>query len=245
MPKHTIGRTWEPEPPKPTPSALWQDKAERFTEYCMGELQGNSEALSWLQSERGLSLETIRASLGWNHRDLFLDREAWGLSPEISTKTGQQKKLWLPAGLTIPFCPGAVVLRLRVRRSEPPAKGSRYIAVSGSYMGAMVHWQDQQAVCVVESELDALLVHQECSDLIGTIGLGSAQLKPDAELHNRLLNAKTILCSLDSDAPGAKSVSFWRKYPGFKRWMAIRGKDCTEQMRAGIPVRTWVQAALS
>jgi hypothetical protein len=44
---------------------------------------------------------------------------------------------------------------------------------------------------------------------------------------------------------GAKAVAFWRQYPGFKRWMAIKGKDATEQMRAGIPVRLWIEAGLT
>jgi hypothetical protein len=245
MPERTARRTWEPEPPKPTPSAIWQDKAERFTLMCQQQLHANTRALEWLKSERGLSDETIKtARLGWNPVDVFQSREAWDLSSEISQKTGQQKKLWIAQGLVVPFCLDAVVLRIRIRRSEPPMKGNRYVVASGSYMGQMVHWTDQQAVVIVESELDAILINQECSDLIGAVALGSAALKPDIQLHQRLMNAKTVLCSLDSDAPGAKAVSFWRRYPGYKRWPAIKGKDATEQMRAGVPVKLWIQAGL-
>ena len=246
LPERTVRRTWEPEPAKPTPGAAWQDKANAFVSHCSEQLARNTEALTWLQSERGLTLKTIQDSrLGWNAKDLFLDRTAWGLPPEVSAKTGQQKKLWIAQGLVIPFCLEKSVVRIRIRRSEPPEKGSRYILFSGSYSGAMVHWTDQQAVMVVESELDCLLVSQECGDLVGAVAVGSAALKPDTLLHERLMNAKTVLCALDSDAPGAKAVAFWRQYPGFKRWMSIRGKDATEQWRAGIAVRTWVQAGLT
>lgn len=246
MPERTTRQVWTPEPAKALPLELWQDKARAFMVHCSEQLERNTEALSWLQEERGLTMETISASrLGWNAKDLFLDREEWGLPSEISQKTGQQKKLWIAAGLTIPFCLAKSVVRLRVRRSKSPEKGSRYILVSGSFTGAMTLWQDQQAVAIVESELDGLLVSQEAGDLIGTIGLGSAALKPDSELHERLMKAKTVLCSLDSDAPGAKAVRFWRQYPGYRRWMAIRGKDVTEQWKAGIEVRTWVQAGLT
>ena len=245
MPERTIIRSWTPEPQKTAPGAAWQDKSEGFTLMCQQSLERNSEAMAWLNDERGLSLETIKtARLGWNPVDVFQSREAWGLPSEISQKTGQQKKLWIAAGLVIPLCPDAVV-RLRVRRSEPPEKGSRYIAVSGSNMQPMTLWTDQQAVVILESELDALLVHQEAGDLVGVVGLGSAQLKPDAELHERLMAAKRVLCALDADDPGAKAAIFWKQYPGFKRWMSIRGKDCTEQWRAGIAVRLWIEAALS
>ena len=236
MPDRTIRRSWTPEPAKALPVAIWQDKAEAFTLTCQRQLQGNTEALTWLHAERGLSLKTIIDSrLGWNHRDLFLDRTAWGLP--------SGKMLYFPQGLVIP-CLEKSVVRVRIRRSEPPEKGSRYVVVSGSFMGPMVLCQDQKAVCVVESELDCLLINQECSDLIGVVALGSAAIKPDAEIHNRLMKAKTVLCSLDADAPGAKAAGFWKQYPGFKRWMAIKGKDATEQLKAGIPVKLWVQAGL-
>ncbi|MEI6261106.1 MAG: primase-helicase zinc-binding domain-containing protein [Deltaproteobacteria bacterium] len=237
MPDRATRRSWTPAPAKALPVALWQSKANAFVVTCSERLERNTDALSWLQSERGLNPETVKASkLGWNARDVYQSRESWGLPPG--------KKLWLPKGLTIPNYTGDAVTRIRIRRSEPPAKGSRYIVASGSYMGPMVHWQDQDAVCVVESELDGLLVHQECSDIVGVVSLGSAALKPDSELHERLMNAKTVLCSLDADAAGVKAVGFWRRYAGFKRWPVIRGKDICEQMRAGVPVRVWVQAGL-
>jgi len=237
MPERAIRRTWTPEPAKALPVGVWQDKANAFVSHCSEQLARNTEALAWLQSERGLTLETIRASrLGWNPKDIFQSREAWGLPPG--------KMLYFPQGLIIP-CLGKSVTRIRIRRSESPPGENRYRNVSGSSMGPMVHWTNQDTVVIVESELDCLLISQEASDLIGVVALGSAALKPDSELHERLMNAKTVLCALDSDAPGAKAVGFWRQYGGYRRWMAIRGKDCTEQMRAGIPVRTWVQAALS
>lgn len=246
MPDRTIRRSWTPAMAKALPDALWQEKARAFTFACQEQLQGNSEAMAWLHAERGLSDETIRASrLGWNHRDLFLDRTAWGLPSEISQKTGKAKKLWIAQGLVIPFCLDAVVLRIRIRRGESPPDESRYRNVSGSNMQPMTLWADQQAVVVVESELDCLLINQEAGELVGTVALGSAAMKPDSELHRRLMASKMVLVSLDSDAPGAKSVAFWRRYPGFKRWPAIKGKDVTEQWKAGIPVRTWIQAGLT
>jgi hypothetical protein len=238
MPERTVQRTWEPEPQKTAPGAAWQDKSEGFTLMCQQSLERNSEAMAWLNDERGLSLETIKtARLGWNPVDVFQSREAWGLPPG--------KKLYFPKGLVIPLCLANAVVRLRIRRSAVPPGENRYRNVAGSYMGPTVYWTDQDTVAIVESELDAILLMQECSDSIGVVALGSAALKPDATLHERLMKAKRVLCALDSDPAGAKAVGFWRQYPGFKRWMSIRGKDCTEQMRAGIPVRAWIEAGLT
>jgi len=242
---HTIRRSWTPAPAKALPSALWQSKAQAIVVHCSEQLQGNSGALKWLNDERGLTDETIRASrLGWNSKDLYLNRSEWGLSSEISQKTGKSKKLWIPQGLVIPYHQGKSIARIRVRRSEPPKNGNRYIIASGSNMQPMALWADQNAVMVVESELDAILINQEAGDLIGVIALGSSAIKPDSQLDERLMNASRILCALDNDEAGIKAVSFWRRYPGYKRWPSIKGKDCTEQMKFGVPVRMWIEAGL-
>lgn len=240
MPEKII-RVWTPAMAKTLPDVLWKSKAETFIIACQEQLQGNTEALSWLHDERGLSDETIRASrLGLNPKDLYLDRESWGLSPVINPETGKAKRLWIPKGLCIPN-DGT---RIRIRRSEPPAKGNKYIVCSGSNMQPMALWADQKTVMIVESELDCLLINQEAGELVGTVALGSAAIKPDAELHNRLMKAKMVLCSLDADVPGANAVGFWKQYRGFKRWPVIRGKDATEQMKAGIAVKLWIEAGL-
>jgi len=188
-----------------------------------------------------LTDETIMASrLGWNSKNLYLNRSEWGLSSEISQKTGKEKKLWIAQGLVIPDGD----TRIRIRRSEPPPDESRYRNVSGSSMKPMVQWQDQQAVVILESELDGLLVQQECSDIVGVVSLGSAALKPDSELHQRLMKSKMVLVSLDADTPGAKAAIFWKQYPGYRRWLTVRGKDACEQKKAGVPVRAWIEAGL-
>jgi len=241
------GNRTRPEPPRAAPPTAWQEKGKSFMSYCAEQLKRNTRAMTWLQAERGLNPETIRAAgLGWNSRDLYQDRAEWGLPPEISSRTGKAKRIWFPKGLIIPLIDSVGnITRLRIRRSEP-GDGDRYILASGSDgKRAMCLWTDQRAVAVFESELDGLLVKQEAGELIGVIGLGSAAIKPDSELHGRLMNSEKVLCCLDSDNPGSKAAwGHWRNYPGFKRWPAIKGKDATEQWRAGIPVREWIEAGL-
>ncbi|MFH0730752.1 MAG: primase-helicase zinc-binding domain-containing protein [Pseudomonadota bacterium] len=243
---HQQGRTWQPAAPGPPPPAAWQKKARAFVDHCAGQLERSSEGMEWLRTERGLSVETIRKSgMGWNNQDKWESRSGWGLPEEISRATGKPKKVWLPAGLTIPFCLEDQLHRIRIRRREP-GTGEKYILAGGSDgKRAMTFWQDQRAVAVFESELDGLLVQQEAGDLCGVVSLGSAAMKPDSELHGRLMKAERVLVCLDSDEPGARAAwGHWRNYPGFKRWPAIKGKDATEQWRAGIPVKQWIEAGL-
>ena len=241
---HRQPAAWQPEPPAAAPGAAWQGRARAFLSYTQRALASNQAAIDWLKAERGLTLETIRAAgLGWNPKDVFDSRESWGL-PDETGKNGRTKKQWLPSGLIIPYFHGGQLHRIRIRRSEP-GQGSRYIMVSGSARRAMSLWADQPGVAIVESELDAILMQQETGDIIGVIALGSAQMKPDAELHARLMAAKKLLCCLDTDDAGGKAAwGHWRKYPGFQRWPPVRGKDPCEMLKAGTSIKAWLHAGL-
>jgi DNA primase len=236
--------TWQPTARQAAPKDVWQDRAKAFLLSCHKRLTESQDKLNWLQSERGLTLDTIqRFGIGFNDTDRFERRELWGLSSEIKAN-GKPKKQWIPAGLTIPYCQNTEVIRIRIRRTKADEYG-RYIVISGSSSHAMTLWTDQKSVAVVESELDGILMNQDAGDIVGVIAMGSAQAKPDSELHARLMKAERVLVCLDSDQAGAKAAfGHWTQYPGFKRWPTIQGKDVTEQMLAGIPVRQWIQAAL-
>jgi DNA primase len=235
---------WTPAQRQTAPKDIWQDRGKAFLLSCHERLNESPDILNWLHDERGLTVETIqRFGLGFNDIERYERRELWGLSSETK-ENGKPKKQWIPAGLTIPYCENSNVLRIRIRREKADEYG-RYIVVSGSSMQAMTLWQDQQSVAIVESELDAILMNQDAGDIVGVVALGSAQAKPDAELHHRLMNVKTILCCLDADDAGAKaSWGHWTRYPGFKRWPTIAGKDVCEQWQAGIPVKQWINAGL-
>jgi len=237
---------WQPDPPKPSPSDTWQFRALAFVARCVDQLKDNPNIMTWLRASRGLTDETIKAArLGWNPTDIYEDREAWGLEPETNNQTGKQKKLWMPAGLVIPLHDKTSnIIRLRIRKHEPK-DGARYVVVSGSRMAPMIFWLEQQTtVCIVESELDGLLVHQQAGDIVAVVALGSAQTKPDSVLHQRLIHAKRILCALDYDSAGARSSKFYNRYSGYHRWPSCSGKDIADMFEAGAPIRLWIKAGL-
>ena len=226
------------------PCDQWAQKAGQFVTWAEQQLwntdQGR-EALSWLHG-RGLTEGTVKAfRLGWNSQSWFQKREAWGL-PAVLRENGKPKKLWLPLGLVIPKIAGDRVDRIRVRQ---PDGDPRYYLVPGSDTGPLVI-PGGPACVVVESELDAILLHQEAGDLAAVVALGSVSMRPDRGAAAILYEAGTILLALDADDPGAKSAwGWWREhFPKAKRWPTIQGKDPSEARQNGLDLRDWVMAGL-
>ena len=100
---------------------------------------------------------------------------------------------------------------------------------------------------VVESELDALLLHQEAGDLVNVVSLGNAQTRPDQQAADLLNQSRLILVALDADQAGATESWRWWKdhYPQAHRWPPIQGKDPGEMLAAGVNLKAWVQAGLA
>jgi hypothetical protein len=238
---------WTPKDAQ-VPPPVWREKAAKLIEWAERYLwsPAGAEALEWLRGERFLSDKTIRgARLGWLPQDFYRDRAEWGL-PEALSDKGRPKKVWLPSGLVIPLIRDGEVHRVRIRRPEP-GDGPRYVLLSGSSSAPMVLGEGREVFVVVESEMDVLLVHQECSDLVGCIAMGSASNRPDARTTELLRGAQSILVALDGDSAGAREA--WRWWPEnfsrVKRLPPVSGKDPTEMRAAGLDLRAWIGARLS
>ena len=100
---------------------------------------------------------------------------------------------------------------------------------------------------VVEAELDAILLNQEAGDLVTSVALGSANVRPDTKTNKILKAAKHIIVALDADPAGAReSWGFWIKtFSNAERWPVPGGKDPTEAFQAGIDIKAWVKGVLS
>lgn len=238
-----IRHRWEPQPRQETPSELWQKQAGMILKWSQGILWDEHyvKVREWLLNERGLTEETVKqAGLGCIPQDYYADRESWGL-PESFNEQGKNTKLWLPVGLVIPCFNDGQLIRIRIRRNNPSDDDGKYYIVPGSSMTPMMLGN---SICfiLVESELDAILLHQEAGDLIMAIALGSSDTKPDRVLYERLKQANKILVSLDSDEAGATSTwKFWMKhFSQASRWPVIKGKDPTEAFLNGLNLRKWI-----
>ena len=158
------------------PNETWQDQAQKLITYTEKELEKNKGIKRWL-TDRGINAQTIRESrLGWNPKSISYQRSEWGL-PEKLNPDGKEIKLWIPVGLLIPYIKDNIIKRIRVRRTNST---NRYYTVPGSSAEMMILGNSRDHIIIVESELDAMLIHQEAGDIVTTIALGSAQARPDA-----------------------------------------------------------------
>lgn len=238
---------WEPTAHE-GPAEIWQKKAMAFVTWSFEQLFDNQKELDWLMS-RGIREESIaRYALGWNPgdegKDLFRAREAWGLSKKVK-ENGRARALWLPIGMVIPSLINGRLQRIRIRRPEPKVMGPKYYVVPGSSMGTMVLEPERKTHMVVESELDAILIAQEATDLTGAVAVGSASTKPDDNATRVLKSSLQILVALDFDGAGAKAWPWWKEnFPDCERWPVPKGKDPGEAFQKGIDLREWIKAGL-
>lgn len=228
------------------PPLSWRRQAAEFIEKVHSMLMSAKGARmrSWL-AERGINRRSIiKTRLGINPVDPYSNRSAWGLQEEVNEITGNPQAIWIPAGLVIGCHVSGDPIRIRVRRNE--TKGGRYVTVSGSGKQPM-RLGGLNRLIIVESDLDAILISQMAGDLVSVIALGSVSIRPDAETHDLLRSAETILLSLDYDEAGKRNATWWeRQYgPKIKLWPVPIGKDPGEAYQAGVDLRTWVRIGLA
>lgn len=234
------------EPPK-----AWQDKALAFVEWAQKQLKRSSNAMETLL-QRGLNESTINHfKLGCvdsstnAHKDLYTPREDWGL-PREHKEDGKIRMLWLPTGLLIPTISNSgSILKLKVRRQQWQKEDTlpKYVEISGSMQCPSVFGVTELGVVVVvESELDALLIHQNTKDLCFCIALGGVTKKPDLKCDQMLRETELILWCLDNDEAGKNAAFWWRKtYPHLKFWPAPVGKSPGDAFKNhGVNLRDWI-----
>ena len=99
---------------------------------------------------------------------------------------------------------------------------------------------------LVESILDAVLVWHEARNVAAAVALTGATKKPDAGSAAFLRAAPLILWSLDFDEAGTKAWAWWREiFPGVMAWPCAVGKDPGDMLKAGVPIRLWVEAGIA
>ena len=215
----------------------WREMALRFAKWAHTQLLENRNVLAFLRKERGLSNDTVNAhGIGWNPSDSYMDRGERGIPPH------ENKKIWLPKGIVIPCYKAGIVQRIRIKTGK---KEIPYYVLPGGSSQSMVLNAGMSIYVVVESELDALLLSQECKDR-GIIALGSAQTRPDEHTEKLLREADLVLVALDADAPGTKEA--WQWWPSHftraRRWPPVDAKDPCDMWKKGINLSQWIYAAI-
>lgn len=221
------------------PSAAWQARARTIIAEAQAVLWSDvgARALRYLRQWRHLTDATIRAAqLGYIPMDKIEPAARWGLGGKaVSVQTG----------ILIPHLVADAVWMLKIRR--PTGSIPKYTQPRGGKTA--LYGADQLAsrdvLVFTEGEFDALLLRQECGDLVDVVTLGSATAPLGGRWLTHLLPARQILAAYDLDAAGAKGAP---KLAAFSaRVQVVRpvgANDLTDMVSAGGNLRAWVEYQL-
>lgn len=224
---------------------LWSEKAASFFKLAEQYRAQNQKVIDWLMRERGFSLTTIEhAGFGWIPEGGYMLCEDWGIPRQSDEQ--HSKYFTIPSGLSIPKLNLGKLTGVKIRRFDSGAD-HRYHLVKGSETKPMVLSGNPDVLFVVESELDAWLIHQEAGDLCTAVAMGSCTCRPDDYLEAMIEKAKLVFVAFDSDEYGALNWPWWQeRYKNARRWIIPPryGKDPGEALKRGLSIRDWVLAAL-
>lgn len=241
-----------PSCPLNPPGPSWQAAARAFVETSQKLLwqPAGRAGLDYLHG-RGFASETIRAAgLGYNPGDSHESPAKWGLESRQDLKA-----VWLPGpGIVIPWLIGGDYWRVNIRLLQPrlikddAGKETRVAKIgpagwaNGFFAADSVN--PGQPVILCEGELDALTITQEAGNLIAAAATGGTEMSRRDKWIARLAAAPLVLVAFDAESAGDKAARFWLKtLPHARRWRPL-AKDVNDMHRAGLGIRSWIEAGL-
>jgi DNA primase len=237
--------------PQP-PAQSWRARAGQFIAWAEANLDKHPGALAYLENERGLSPETIRAfRLGYNPENLYDDPIRWGLDG---------KKIWLPRGIVIPGFWQKEPSYVKIRRplagdvlgeyigTWTPKDGLADVKFGGPRGGVSCLFRLEllghlPVLFLVEGEWDAMLVWEYAPDLCDAATLGGAGSKLDLLDLSLLTRYAAIIAVYDDDAAGDKGRAYLaelqKRTPRLKTIMPL-AHDLTDYWKSGGDLRKWI-----
>ncbi len=224
------------------PCKKWMDSASAFTYRAERYLWSDKgeRALNYLQQGRGLSADTIRNARlgfcpGWYSESL----QNWGLS---INETLEEEEIKIPEGIILPWFVEGKVWKLSVRR---PDKSYFQCLGSSDCLFNTDSMQPGMTVMLLESEIDALSVHQCAGDIIASVATGGTSKGQTLRWVNQLKQAPGLLIGFDADEAGnAGNASWLKKIPQALRWMPWHHDVNQMLIEFDGLVRTWVEMGL-
>jgi DNA primase len=213
-----------------SPGQDWQDRTHTSILSAAAALyseQGQT-ALQYLHG-RGLTDETIKkAKLGYAIR----------FHPKLQRDV---------ACIVFPWYENGLLWRVQFRTIEAVKQDERYFLLGGSsnsslYLADSLNLQRSLTV-LVEGEIDALTLAQECSDICNVVATGSTTGSRTIKSVLRLAHCGVVLVSFDNEEKGNANAQYWLA----RLDNAIRYRplihDVNAMHTAGLSVRSWIVAA--
>ena len=234
---------------------------EAWKRFALGEIEAGEELLAkspdvmaWLRERRGLNEETVRKiRLGLVKDFPWIRRDRCGLRSYQKPDGKWVKSLKIPDGILIRWtAPGEGTVGLQVRCWE--STYGRYRSIEGSRLEASIVSflppARTDVVILVESTLDAALIHQETA--IPVVALGGINAPIGAAVWETIEAAAIVLLLMDNDPAGRKAAkelkaTFPNAYPCFVPEDADGDgpKDITDAWRErGLVVDKFITAAI-
>lgn len=196
-PARKVEELRKPVKPGGPPPAEWQAVAREVIAQgrkALWSKQGE-RARAWLGA-RGIEAATVEAfGIGLHPRPAGTEARKYG---------AELFGIWVPFGIVIPCVVGSHVWYLKVRTGLDDPKylnakgfhvkdGQGYESVLHPALYNADSFLDHEMGMVIESELDAMLVEQDCGDFIGAASLGSNSNELDLAVWARYLVGRTRL----------------------------------------------------
>lgn len=216
------------------PPAAWREQAAAFVGYCQEKLftKAGRVGLEYLRG-RGLTNATVRAwGLGYHEAKRFRPPQKWGLD-------AGGKKIYLPAGVVIPWSVDGETWHVKTRRLG--GKGPKYIQVRGGQpaLYGLDLVKGSRVLVICEGELDAVLLWQEAGDLVDVVAIGSKTARVPTAYLGTLAKATRWLVAFDVDAE--KKAQQWGTWSArVRRARPLQGNDLTDFHLEGGDLRRWV-----
>lgn len=246
MSVHVNGQAKAAQPALPAdqlpPNEQWQSRARLYIDHWEKMLWSErGRDTRWYLNRRGLNDETIHNfRIGYNSAHFSEGMQLWGLTPKSASD-----RVFLSAGVIIPWIIGGTIWKVNIRRFEQDPK---YLQIRGSQPGLFgaENMAGKSTVFLVEGEFDAMLLHQEAGDLVGVGTFGSASIREiDYRWVSRLLSSQRIFIVGDSDKAGRDFMSALSGFSHRFHCVQIpRGKDVTEYWQLGENLREWINHLL-
>jgi len=234
IPRHVLdGETF---PTHIAPSKSWQESAHAFVQYSEGILwseQGQA-ALEYLRSRR-LKDQTIKmARLGYNPAKLR----------QTGSKWGRKENGILASGIVIPWFVGdGEIWRITIRDEQVAEGGNRYKQIAGGSNGLYLAFTlgYNRPVILVEGEIDALSIAQECGHDVSICATGTTEGSHIARWIAALACQNLVLVAFDAEESGDKASEWWLKRLNNAHRLRPWWKDANQMLQDGVDLlNDWI-----
>jgi hypothetical protein len=214
------------------PAQEWQDKALAWSNEAAGRLWDaeGGQALAYLQG-RGLKDETIKSA-------------RLGYARYKHPKTNR-----VCSCIVLPWMDAKTVWRVQMRDIRPDVpRDERYFMLPGGsnaglYLADSLRLK-RDLLIMVEGEIDALTLAQECSDLAGVVATGSTKGSRSPQWIGRLARCNRVLIAYDSEQEGEQNAGYWlNALDNATRYRPLE-HDVNDMLLQGYDLRAWIGAVL-